>query len=330
MEDLAGKNIVMFCPKFFGYEKEIQKTLEGYGANVSWYDDRPSNDFLSKALIRLNKNVLTSKIERYYIQVMSEIRQRGMSVDYFFFVNPESITKDSLTKLKKEHSSARFILYMWDSFQNRKKTAELLPLFDYKFTFDPDNAEQYQMKLRPLFFSEVYKKKETGPIKYDLLFIGTAHSDRYTFVKRITTSLPAEMKLKLYFFLSSRKLFYIKKIMDRDFRRVAYKDISFRSLTHQDNAELMNQSKVILDINHPRQIGLTMRTLETLGVQRKLITTNADIKRYDFYNPRNILLIDRQNPVIPKGFFEQDFDPLADHILFKYSIKGWVTEIFNL
>ena len=46
-----------------------------------------------------------------------------------------------------------------------------------------------------------------------------------------------------------------------------------------DIVSLYKESEVILDINHPGQNGLTMRTFEALGAGKKLITTNTEIKK---------------------------------------------------
>lgn len=62
--------------------------------------------------------------------------------------------------------------------------------------------------------------------------------------------------------------------------------------------ENLQNSKVLLDINRIGQSGLTFGVFESINLEKKLITTTADIKKYDFYNPNNILIIDDQNPDI--------------------------------
>lgn len=327
MQKLAGKSILLFCPKFFDYEKEIQKTLESMGARVVWFDDRPSNDFFSKALIRINKNFLGLRIKKYYNDILIKIK--GDVFDYIFCVNPEAISEDILQEFRTVFPSAVFLLYMWDSFKNRKQNIGLLSFFDGKFTFDPRDAENYQLKFRPLFYIGTYRNEQSEDIipDYDLLFIGTAHSDRYLFVKKLTGLL--NKRIKLYFYLSSKLLYLTKRVLDKEFKQVKLKDISFVSLKHHDIAVLMKKSGSILDINHPQQIGLTMRTFETLGSCRKLITTNRDILKYDFYNPENIFVIDRNDPFIDNSFFEKRFVMPHRNLMFKYSIEGWATEIFE-
>ena len=34
MQELQGKKVLLLAPKFFGYELEIKKELEGFGAKV--------------------------------------------------------------------------------------------------------------------------------------------------------------------------------------------------------------------------------------------------------------------------------------------------------
>ena len=327
MQNLSGKSVLFFSPKFFNYENEIKSSLEKLGAKVVWFDDRPSNNAYSKGLIRINKNFLKNKIKNYYDGILAQLA--GTKLDYLFFLNPESISSESLSKFKKAFPEAKCILYMWDSFKNRKQNLELLPLFNSKFSFDPQDSVAYGLKMRPLFYINTYTHKEANKIEYDFLFVGTAHSDRYIFVKKLSESTSIK-QVKLYFYLSSKLLFVYKKMFEQAFRRVKYKEVSFNSLGHHDIAELMRSSKVVLDINHPKQIGLTMRTLETLGVQRKLITTNKDILNYDLYNKANILVIDRENPVLDPSFFDTPFEPSAPDLLFKYSIEGWISDIFEL
>ena len=326
MDSLSGKSILFFSPKFFDYEKEIKHALEKLGATVIWADDRPSNSFTAKVLIRLNKNILKNLIQRYYDQVLDSVK--GKHFDYILFISPESLTRSGLKKMRDKFKASKFILYMWDSFDN-KQSVELLDLFDSVLTFDSKDAKKYNLKLRPLFYIDTYKERKETEIIYNLLFVGTAHSDRYNFIKNHIKPFFSGTNIKLYFFLSNRKLFWLKKLLNKDFKHIKFKEVSFKPLSHQDNHSFMNESKIILDINHPKQVGLTMRTFETLGAQKKLITTNANIVTYDFYDENNILVLDKENPLINNDFINKPFNPSIDSILLKYSINGWINDVFN-
>ena len=82
--------------------------------------------------------------------------------------------------------------------------------------------------------------------------------------------------------------------------------------------EIFKESNCILDAPQAGQTGLTIRTIECLGAKRKMITTNKDIKKYDFYNESNILVFDGK---IDKecDFFKNPFIELNEEIYKKYS-----------
>ena len=90
---------------------------------------------------------------------------------------------------------------------------------------------------------------------------------------------------------------------------------------------VFSASLSILDIEHPNQVGLTMRTFETLGASKKLVTTNAGVRDYDFFSPSNVYVIDRVNPRVPKDFLDSPYVPLPDSVRARYSIAGWLNEI---
>lgn len=65
-------------------------------------------------------------------------------------------------------------------------------------------------------------------------------------------------------------------------------------------------------------------------VLKKLITTNPHVKEYDFYQPENILIVDRYNPVITKEFLNVPWKDISEEIYKKYSISSWFNTIFAL
>lgn len=82
-------------------------------------------------------------------------------------------------------------------------------------------------------------------------------------------------------------------------------------------------------MHHPLQTGLTMRTIESIGAQKKLITTNRDIVNYDFYRPENILIVDRERPAVDAEFLAEPYIGLDETIYHRYSLREWPREIFS-
>ncbi|EEX2831637.1 glycosyltransferase, partial [Escherichia coli] len=77
-----------------------------------------------------------------------------------------------------------------------------------------------------------------------------------------------------------------------------------------------------IDIHHPSQHGLTMRTIEAVGLNKKIITTNADIKKYDFYDPKDVYVYQSGDSKLPDVFLSTSTTNFKNREM--YSLKCWV------
>lgn len=330
LDKLNNKNILYISVKTFNYEKEIKNKLTFLGAKVDYFDERPSNSILVKGIIRVKKSLYKKKIDIYYSNILKKIANK--SYDYFFLVKGEVVPSFFIKELKKQQPSCKFIFYTWDSFENNPNAIHILHLFDRKFSFDHKDSVRYNIGFRPLFYIDIYKEVLIESItnyKYQLLFLGTAHSDRY----RISTNVVSfcekhNLTSFTFYYMPSKLVYFVKSIFDPTFKEFDYEKLGFKSLSSVDIINLYKESKIILDINHPQQRGMTMRTFEALGAGKKIITTNKEIKKYSFYNSNNILVIDRENIKLEKTFFETAFKPLSENMLYEMSIEGWLNSIF--
>ncbi|MDB5288264.1 MAG: hypothetical protein JWR05_3213 [Mucilaginibacter sp.] len=330
--DLSGKNIILISPKYFNYEKEIQNELEKRGAFVYFIDDRIKNNTLNKALFRLKlkEKIGKNKVIDYFKSHLENNRDR--KVDYLIAIIPEGFSKEIIQYYKTQLKDTIFILYMWDSIDNRPYIIETLGFYERALTFDKNNADKYGLEFRPLFYTKSYKeiglrKENCKYFKYDLSFIGTAHSDRYSVIKKFVHGSNNKLKTFFFFYLQNPILIVYYWIIDPMFRKVKIKDISFISLPQKEVLSVIENSFCIVDINHPKQSGLTIRTIEVLGAKRKLVTTNRDILDYDFYDSENILLIDRNNPIFDGAFFEKPYKEINKEIYNKYSLSQWIDDV---
>ncbi|AEK60646.1 hypothetical protein [Collimonas fungivorans] len=331
----TGQRVLFIAPRFFGYEKEIQAELEAAGCEVDWYDDRPSSTPLMKAAIRFRPELVKKIVNDYFDEIVR--RAAVAAYDVVFVIKGEALPVGKIQALKQVLPQARFLYYTWDSLRNFKNSHEKLPYFDKVYSFDRfDSIDNENIRHLPLFYSRAYeilgqsdKSKERQDI--DLLFLGSIHSDRYPVVRKIWAAakqVAPEISVYAHFFYQSKWVFAIRKITDRQFRKIPWRDVKWNSLNIKNTLELIGRSKILIDVHHPGQTGLTMRTIECLGAKIKLITTNPEVKIYDFYNPDNILVVDRERPVIPENFMHAAFHPQAENIYGKYSLREWLAEIF--
>lgn len=329
MNFLSGKKVLFIAPSFHNLQQNIMDEMISLGADVDYFDERPKNDFFTKATIRLKLDIFTkNKINSYYKNVFTITNKK--IYDFVFLINLETITFSLLNELRKQQSDAKFILYMWDSLELKSVSTSLLDIFDQTFTFDYKDATERNMNFLDLFYSNEYIKLENSKKLYDLCFIGTIHGDRFQILKEVKKQSEAlELKIYYYLYMPSKILFFFRKLFDKKLNGISYQDVRFKSLSASDASKIMNQSRAVLDFSYKNQRGLSMRTFEVLATRSKLITTHKRIVDYDFYHKNNIFILDKENVFIDKDFIYSEYRELRPNIYEKYSLKYWLEIIFN-
>jgi len=326
-ERLSNKKILLLSVQTFNLEIEIKNKLEELGAQVTFYDERPANNNLIKGIIRLKRSLVQKRIDAYYKKIL--LFSEPIKFDYLFVNRGEIVPEFFLEELKKMHPNCLFIFYTWDSFTNHTHPISILKYFDRKLTFDPEDARLHKINFRPLFYLDSFKSIFHLPIKYNILFLGTAHSDRYKISSFINKwALKNSLTCFCYYYMHGRVVYLYNFFFDKTFKEFNYNQLSFKSLKLEQIVKLYQESNVILDINHPNQKGLTMRTFEALGAKRKLITTNKEVSKYPFYNENNILIIDRDHIKLNLDFFKGDYNDIDSNLYDKFSLEGWLYNIF--
>ena len=325
--DLTGQRVLLIAPRFFGYEVEIREELERRGAVVDFILDRPFESALMKAMARFARAWVMPLADRHVRQSVADLG--GTAYDLVLVINGQTLSRQVVSELRAANPAARFVLYLWDSAQNRASSVAMSDLFDWVLTFDPVDAERHGMRFRPLFYGQGYAVPHNEAPDLDLSFIGTIHTDRYAIASRVVGQLPPERKAWTYFYLQAPWVFRVQKILNRNFSGARIEEFAFDPLPKATVQDVFRRSLAVLDIEHPRQTGLTIRTLEALGARKKFVTTNPGIVGYDFYTADNIALIDRTDPQVPAGFLETPYRPLDEAIYYRYSIAGWLDEVLG-
>lgn len=331
VSSLQNKRILFLCPLFFNYHKKIMRAMESMGAEVDYFDERPSNTVFSKALLRINRNFVTGQVNKYYEEITSKITNK--EYDYIFICQAEATPQFFLKKVKELNPQARMVLMLWDSVANKVNTLEKLEYFDEVFSFDKQDCEEIGLTFRPLFFDIEYEQiaKDKTELIYDLFFVGTVHSDRYRILTEVREQFEKNHhKVFYYLFLPSKLMYYQRKWFTSDVKGSKISEFSFVGLPSDQLTSKLKQSRAVVDIQHPKQTGLTMRTIEMLGANKKMITTNEEIKKYDFYHPNNICVVDRNHVVVPTEFMTTPYVRVDEKVKERYSIQYFVKDILGI
>lgn len=328
---LKNKRVLFFAPAFFGYENKIKSKMEELGIIVDMFDERSIHKSYQKALLKLNPNIFSRKTEKYYLEILELVK--NIDYDYVLFIKCEMATETVLKRIKKLFPKADLNLYLYDALDNIKNIDKKLQYFDYIFSFDRyDCLNNQYINFRPLFYCDEYKTNEqiNKEYKYDICFIGTIHSDRYKILKVLCEKAKKEgLNIFIYPFLQSKFIYYLYKMTKKEFRDTTINNFKFDKISSENISKIVDKSRIIIDIQHPNQTGLTMRTIEMIGMKKKIITTNKDIVNYDFYDSRNIFVLDRNDLNISLDAFSNKYFDMDDSVYNRYSLESWIYEVLG-
>lgn len=335
LRSLKGKKILLIALP--GYPDGMIKEMQELGAEVDYIHDKPNEGFVSKTLGRLHVRFYENVINNYYKTVLEALKNRNY--DYILSIRGEYTPAESLKLMRSYFPRAKMILYMWDGLhkQNTVGIEEKWPLYNKVYTFDRIDYEANKEKIDflPLYYYEAYlpkniKDANSTDIKYDLSFIGTGHDDRIRIVKEVMKQCDDQGLKTFYYFFMPHKLVFLKnKLSNSNFKNVEESDVHYEMLPFETLYRTYADSRCVMDVENRGQHGLTMRSIEILGLKRKFITTNKDIVNYDFYNPSNILVLDRENPVVDMDWFNKPYEELDESIYEKYSLRNWILEVLK-
>ncbi len=306
---------------YFGYDKYIITELQRRKIITNHIDLNQHNFSYSNKYQRVKnffgklffkKNLKKIALNTF---IMDQLNCAGIQ-DIILVIRPDLIDKKTHLEIKK--NTKKYICYLYDSCSRFKIDNLLIDVFDTIYSFDLEDVKKYNFKKITNF---IYNEKvEIKKNFLNRVFLIISLDERINFVVKfidLLNNLGIENNVIV---VGSKK----PKILNSKINFLTEK------LSHNVVKKTMSESEYFLDIVRKNHNGLSFRIFEALAFQRKIITTNQNIKLYDFYNPKNILVLDENCNNIDTDFFLTPYIPIPDSIYEKYTISRWVDTVFEL
>lgn len=231
------------------------------------------------------------KIKNFLFRCLNKLLKKILRLDSFLFIqNKELIKKvdkivisDSAYSIQlhkymmKINPSAQIFLYYMNTIDSSIKNK--MNQFDkaYIYTFDKHDSIKYNINYIHTPYSIMTPYSSDNEI-YDVLFLGRSKG-------RDKELLTIRNVLK-----SNHKKYKIM-LLDSDDEEMKIDEY----ISYEQYLEDVSKSKCILEIIKKGQAGSTLRALEALWFQKKLITNNINIQYDEYYDKENTYLIDPKN-----------------------------------
>lgn len=215
----------------------------------------------------------------------------------------------------KTVKSSRIYLWIWNTIgESQKKEITYYKRKGITLcTFDKNDAKQYDI----ILLNQVFKALSNRNVmeKYDFFFIGK-DKGRYQFLERLAGELVQKWYSVKFLLLADRDVDYSTQ----------YLEVLPCPISYMETLELIAQSRVIVDITKSNQVGITLRVLEAAFMGKKLLTNNECVRDLDFYNEKNMLIIDDTMCSLEQldSFMQYEVSLCNQDILSKYSIDKWI------
>ncbi|NMM91744.1 hypothetical protein B2J88_46940 [Rhodococcus sp. SRB_17] len=183
-------------------------------------------------------------------------------------------------------------------------------------TFDPADAAQYGLDLVPQVYRRVDAYRQCAAADVDVYFLGK-DKGRFDALHRLGMQLQA---------LGLRTDLLVVPERGREYPVQAEVVLCRQELSYRENIERINRARCLLEWTQANQTGLTIRTLEALFFDKKLITNNPRVKQQPFYHPARIFVLGHDDLGQIADFLAAPMPPIADATLAAHDFPLWIRQ----
>ena len=321
--------ILLLTPSTFGYETRLREAFERLGHDVEWIDERVGNDVVSKVLTRLGLlRAIPTIIGKHLDRIIG--RAKSIDAERVIIVNPETLRGKDFAQIKAGVPNAPLVIYRWDSLAQKPIDDEAFAAANAVYSFDPEDCDNdARLRHLPLFHGHAEKPEARAdcPKDYDVSFVGTAQLRRIQMLGRLCRQLKSSERPYLFYLKTQSPIHYaIFWVAAKIF---GYNGVLSKNAMPYDRLlQVIDQSAAVVDIEFHRQSGLTMRTFEVVFSGMPLLTTNANIRRYEFFADAPIFVFDESSSDLPdfSSLKGSGIEPYFD----KYSIDHWAKTLAEI
>jgi len=270
---------------YYGYAAEICAAFRRLGHEIDFHPIE-QGDLPSKVMKKAAASLYAGRRNRYHRSIAQA--SEGQAYDMVLFVQVHQVAPDTVRALRAMHPQARFVLYNWDSLSTHDYRP-WLDLFDYAATFDQADARSLGIGYLPLFATPAYFDIDRDrPKDFDLYFVGTVvTAHRFDALQRLQQFCDdRNLTTHLHMYCSPVGRLRLWR-QGRSMPQLTGASVGFG-----DIIDLIERSRGTFDFANHRQAGYTMRLIENMCAERKIVTDNRRILDEPFYREDRFHVID--------------------------------------
>ena len=183
-------------------------------------------------------------------------------------------------------------------------------------TFDPGDAQHYGLKLTPQVYRYVDALRQTWPAQWDVYFLGQ-DKNRFATLRALGEQWQG---------LGLRTRLRMLPEPGTRYPPTPALEVLRHSIDYPTNIQDIKRALCLLEITQANQSGLTVRCLEALFFDKKLITNNPGVRTLALYHPARFFILGQDDPLAITAFLGTPMPPLPRDALDAYDFAHWLRQ----
>ena len=211
------------------------------------------------------------------------------------------------------YPSSRIILWFWNPARKSLLDGRVSPRVEM-WTYSESDSIQYGLHLNTQFFFDCLvpvslRPDYRGNASPSVLFVGREknRTDKLNTIKQELEIAGAKVSLSVFPFPGKERNNWF------------YED----SVPYGEILRKVQNTDILLDVSNNTRAGLSLRPLEALFFEKKLITNNKTVIDTDFYHPNNIYVYGLDTRSLQE-FFACEYHPLPKELKDRYLFSNWL------
>ncbi len=286
----------------------MSKTQANYDVNI--ISVPRTTNFISKIFLGLHKFLNISIFHKIHLKLLQN--KPKLEKEDVIIVFDSNYWIKSLQFLRKKYKN-KIVFWYWNpvSTYSQSIIKDVEANCDSVFTYNLYDSKKYGYKFHSQFYWDSSLQSEYQ--SFDFLFIGRDKGRSQQLLSIYNSLIKTDFKPKFYVISNDTSLPFSEK----------------KYLSYAESKKYVKNSKCLIEFSAPNNFGgLSLRALESLFNNKKLITNDTSITDYSFYSSNNILVYTETTTIDDIiRFMELPSIIATEEILNEYSSYHWLQAI---
>lgn len=217
---------------------------------------------------------------------------------------------DIVEFIHKKNPNCRIIVWYWNTISNNRIPIKYRKYCE-EWSFDIDDCKKYSIKYNTQFSFKQIFHQDNEPFKFDTYFVGR-DKGRMNILQSLKNQLKAFGKEGIF-------------IVVKDKTSIQDDGYAEHEISYLENINYLKKTRSVLEIVQNGQSGITVRCVEALFLNLKIITNNCKLQDFNFYDPHRIFVMDNKTKIEEiVNFLDQKMLTYNSELSEQYDYQTWL------